>query len=171
MKIHIQQDINAFRSSLVYDCIERAMDLVEGGSVYSADGGPTAGTISAGDSLAALDEIVFNQKLLTMEQVLHARCQPPKPEDMETVPAGPEIRAILLNKAPKFGNDDKRADKWVVELEDYSGSSYRYKYKSSKYGKGPVPCCYSYSQSPVTGNIALEKRGATRQTDAKTDSR
>ena len=115
-EIHIQQDINAFRSSLVYDCIERAMDLVEGGSVYSADGGPTAGTISAGDSLAALDEIVFNQKLLTMEQVLHAMST--NYEDMETVPAGPEIRAILLNKAPKFGNDDERADKWVVELED-----------------------------------------------------
>ena len=30
-EIHIQQDINAFRSSpVVYDCIERAMDLVEG---------------------------------------------------------------------------------------------------------------------------------------------
>ncbi len=159
-EIHIQQDINAFRSSLVYDCIERAMDLVEGGSVYSADGGPTAGTISAGDSLAALDEIVFNQKLLTMEQVLHAMNT--NYEDMETVPAGPEIRAILLNKAPKFGNDDERADKWVVELEDYIGSSYRYKYKSSKYGKGPVPCCYSYSQSPVTGNIAFGKSiGAT----------
>ena len=159
-EIHIQQDINAFRSSLVYDCIERAMDLVEGGSVYSADGGPTAGTISAGDSLAALDEIVFNQKLLTMEQVLHAMST--NYEDMETVPAGPEIRAILLNKAPKFGNDDERADKWVVELEDYIGSSYRYKYRSSKYGKGPVPCCYSYSQSPVTGNIAFGKSiGAT----------
>ena len=78
------------------------------------------------------------------------------------MPAGPEIRAILLNKAPKFGNDDERADKWVVELEDYIGSSYRYKYRSSKYGKGPVPCCYSYSQSPVTGNIAFGKSiGAT----------
>ena len=50
----------------------------------------------------------------------------------------------------------------VVELEDYIGSSYRYKYRSSKYGKGPVPCCYSYSQSPVTGNIAFGKSiGAT----------
>ena len=44
------------------------------------------GTISAGDSLAALDEIVFNQKLLTMEQVLHAMNT--NYEDMETVPAG-----------------------------------------------------------------------------------
>lgn len=43
-----------------------------------------------------------------MEQVLHAMST--NYEDMETVPAGPEIRAILLNKAPKFGNDDERAD-------------------------------------------------------------
>ena len=79
------------------------MDLVEGGSVYSADGGPTAGTISAGDSLAALDEIVFNQKLLTMEQVLHAMNT--NYEDMETVPAGPEIRAILLNNCLLYTSD------------------------------------------------------------------
>lgn len=158
--IHVRQDINAFRSSLVYDCIERAMDLVEGGSVYSADGGPTAGTISAGDSLAALDEIVFRQKRLTMVQVLHALDT--NYEDMDTVPSGPEIQSIMKNKAPKFGNDDDLADQWVVALEDYIGSSYRYKYKSSKFGKGPVPCCYSYSQSPVTGNIAFGKSiGAT----------
>ena len=48
-EIHVQLDINAFRSSLVADCIGRGMDLVEGGSIYSADGGPTAGSISTGD--------------------------------------------------------------------------------------------------------------------------
>lgn len=76
-------------------------------------------------------------------------------EDMTTTPTGPEIRAIMLNKAPKFGNDDDRVDKWVVAIEDFIGSRYRHEYKSSKYGKGPIPCCYSYSQSPVTGNIAF----------------
>ena len=64
---------------------------------------------------------------------------------------------ILLNKAPKFGNDDDLADKWIVELENFIGSRYRHEYKSSKFGKGPIPCCYSYSQSPVTGNIAFGK--------------
>ena len=73
--------------------------------MYSADGGPTAGTHQRRGFPGSLDEIVFNQKLLTMEQVLHAMST--NYEDMETVPAGPEIRAILLNKAPKFGNDDE----------------------------------------------------------------
>ncbi|RRD95905.1 pyruvate formate-lyase [Clostridiales bacterium COT073_COT-073] len=159
-EIHILQDINAFRSSLVHDCIERGLDLVEGGSIYSADGGPTAGTISAGDSLAAIEEIVFQKKMISMDQLLHALAT--NYEDVSTNPTGPQIRDIMLNKAPKFGNDDEKADKWVVELEEYIGSGYRYKYKSSKYGKGPIPCCYSYSQSPVSGNIAFGKSiGAT----------
>lgn len=158
--VHCIHDINAFRSSLVEDCIGRCLDLVEGGSLYSADGGPTAGTISAGDALAALDYAVFQRHLLTLEQVLHA-CKT-NYEDMTTTPAGPEIRAILLNKAPKFGNDDDAADRWIVALEDYIGSRYRHAYKSSKYGKGPVPCCFSYSQSPVSGNVAFGRSiGAT----------
>ncbi|MCT4686887.1 glycyl radical protein [Vallitalea sp.] len=152
-EIHVLNDINAFRASLVEDCIGRGLDLVEGGSLYSADGGPTAGTISAGDALAAIDTIVFDKKLLTIEQLLHAL--ETNFQDNNTSPKGEEIRLILKNKAPKFGNDDDIVDSWVVKLEDFIGSSYRNDYKSSKHGKGPIPCCYSYSQSPVTGNIAF----------------
>lgn len=157
--VHCLYDINPFRSSLVADCIERGLDLVEGGSLYSADGGPTAGTISAGDALAGIEYAVFDKKLISLEQLLHAL--ETNYEDMETTPTGPEIRAILLNKAPKFGNDNDE-DTWVVKLEDFIGSRYRNEYKSSKYGKGPVPCCFSYSQSPVTGNISFGRAvGAT----------
>lgn len=152
-ELHVLMDINAFRASLVEDCIGRCLDLVEGGSVYSADGGPTAGSISAGDALAAIDYIVFDRKLVTMEQLLHALAT--NYEDETTVPTGPELRAILLNKAPKYGNDDDKADQWTVAVEEFIGHTYRYECKSSKYGKGPIPCCYSYSQSPVTGNIAF----------------
>ncbi len=159
-EIHIEKDINAFRSSLVWDCIGRGMDLVEGGSIYSADGGPTAGSISTGDALAGIEYIVFDENILTMDELLHA-CDT-NFEDMTTIPTGPQIRAILLNKAPKYGNDDDTADKWTVAVEEYIGKTYRYEYKSSKYGKGPVPCCFSYSQSPVTGNIAFGRSiGAT----------
>lgn len=154
-ELHISQDINAFRASLIEDCIGRGLDLVEGGSKYSVDGGPTAGTISAGDALAAINTIVFKEEMITMKELFHAL--ETNYEDNTTSPTGEEIRLMMLNKAPKFGNDDDGADKWVVEVEDFIGSSYRHNYKSSKYNKGPVPCCYSYSQSPVTGNIAFGK--------------
>lgn len=152
-EMHKQIDLNAFRSSLVDDCIERGLTLIEGGSVYSADGGPTAGTITAGDALAALDEIVFRKELLTAEQVAHAL--ETNFEDQSSDPSGEEVRQILWNKAPKFGNDIDRVDNWVAELADYIGSTYQTDFHNSRYGKGPIPACYAYSQSPVTGNIAF----------------
>ena len=152
-KMHKQIDINAFRSSLVSDCIERGLSLIEGGSIYSADGGPTAGTITAGDSLAAIDTIIFKKTLLSAEQVHHALKT--NFEDNTTNPSGEEIKNILWNKAPKFGNDIDEADQWVSSIQDYIGSRYQKDFHNSRFGKGPVPCCYAYSQSPVTGNIAF----------------
>lgn len=159
-EVHVRYDLNAFRSSLVQDCIGRCLDLVEGGALYSADGGPTAGTISAGDALTGIEYLVFDKKILTMEQLLHACAT--NFEDESTTPTGKEIQMIMKNKVPKFGNDDDYADKWVVAIEEYVGHSLNNDYKSSKYGKGPVPCCFAYSQTPVTGNISFGSRiGAT----------
>ena len=159
-EVHVRYDLNAFRSSLVQDCIGRCLDLVEGGALYSADGGPTAGTISAGDALTGIEYLVFDKKILTMEQLLHVCAT--NFEDESTTPTGKEIQMIMKNKVPKFGNDDDYADKWVVAIEEYVGHSLNHDYKSSKYGKGPVPCCFAYSQTPVTGNISFGSRiGAT----------
>lgn len=159
-EVHVRYDLNAFRSSLVQDCIGRCLDLVEGGALYSADGGPTAGTISAGDALTGIEYLVFDKKILTMERLLHACAT--NFEDESTTPTGKEIQMIMKNKVPKFGNDDDYADKWVVAIEEYVGHSLNHDYKSSKYGKGPVPCCFAYSQTPVTGNISFGSRiGAT----------
>ncbi len=152
-EMHKRIDINAFRSSLVHDCIERAKSLIEGGSIYSADGGPTAGTITAGDSLASIEKVVFEDRLVTKEELAHALKT--NFSDMTTEPTGEEIRQLLINKGPKFGNDEDEADKWSAELCDYIGSTYQNDFKNSRYGKGPIPCCYAFSQSPVTGNIAF----------------
>lgn len=152
-EMHKQIDINPFRSSLVHDCIERGLSLIEGGSIYSADGGPTAGTITAGDSLAAIEYLIFKKKLLTAQQLFHALKT--DFEDMTTTPTGEDIRQILLNRAPKFGNDIDDADKWSQAIAEYIGSTYQKDFRNSRYGKGPTPSCYAYSQSPVTGNIAF----------------
>jgi formate C-acetyltransferase len=158
--LHSEYDLNPFRSALIDDCIERGLDLVEGGSKYSVDGGPTAGNITAGDSLAAIDYAVFRERIITAEQLEHALAT--NFEDVTTNPTGEDIRLILHNKAPKYGNDDDNADKWAAAVIGYIAKSYRYDFKSSKYGKGPIPCCYAISQTPVTGNVAFGKAaGAT----------
>jgi len=154
-EMHILHDQNAFRSSLVHDCIERGKSLIEGGAVYTTDGGPTAGAMTVGDSLAAIEYAVFDKKLITPQQLMHAL--ETDFEDQETSPTGFEIRQTLLNKAPKFGNDDDYADKWTVAITDYIGRRYNTELKSSRYGKGPIPGTFSLSMSSVTGNIAFGK--------------
>lgn len=154
-EMHILHDQNAFRSSLVHDCIERGKSLIEGGAVYTADGGPTSGGISTGDAFAALEYVLFDKKLLTAEQLVHAL--ETNFEDQTTSPSGDEIRQLLINKPPKFGNDDDYADKYAVEIAEYLGRTYQEDFKSSRYGKGPVPATFALSQSSVTGNVAFGK--------------
>lgn len=154
-EMHILHDQNAFRSSLVHDCIERGKSLVEGGAIYTADGGPTAGVNTAGDALAAIEYAVFDKKLLSKEQLKHALAT--NFEDSTTDPTGEEIRQLLVTKAPKFGNDDDYVDAYVVALGEYLGSTYQKDFKSSRYGKGPLPATFALSQSSVTGNVAFGK--------------
>ena len=154
-EMHILHDQNAFRSSLVHDCIERGRSLVDGGAVYTADGGPTAGAISVGNAFAAIEYALFEKKIITPQQLAHAL--ETNYEDSSTSPTGEEIRQLLMNKVPKFGNDDDYVDKWVVEITDYLGSSYHRDFKSSRYGKGPVPATFALSMSSVTGNVAFGK--------------
>jgi len=154
-EMHILHDQNAFRSSLVHDCIERGKSLIEGGALYTADGGPTAGAVTVGDSLAAIQYVLFDKKLVTPEQLIHA-LQTNFEED-STSPTGTEIRQMLINKVPKFGNDDDYADRWTVEIDDFLGYTYNKELKSSRYGKGPIPASFSLSLSSVTGNVAFGK--------------
>lgn len=61
----------------------------------------------------------------------------------------------MINKAPKYGNDNYEADKWAIAITEYLGSTYSSEFHNSRYGKGPIPGTYGFGQSPVTGNIAF----------------
>jgi formate C-acetyltransferase len=164
-EMHILHDQNAFRSSLVHDCIERGKSLIEGGARYTADGGPPAGAATVGDSLAAIQYVLFDKKLLTPGQLVHALKT--NFGDESTSPTGPQIRQTLINKVPKFGNDDDYADKWTVEIDEFLGSAYQREFKSSRYGKGPVPAGFALSLSSVTGNVAFGKSVGALPTAAR----
>ncbi len=154
-EMHILHDQNAFRSSLIHDSIERGKSLIEGGARYTADGGPTAGAVSVGDSFAAIHYALFDKKVFKSEQLIHAVST--NFEDETTSPSGFEIQQTLINKVPKFGNDDDYADKWTVEIDEFLGSTYHREFKSSRFGKGPIPGTFSLSLSSVTGNVAFGK--------------
>lgn len=158
-QLRCMHDVNAFRSALMADCIERGKGMIEGGTVYSSDGGPVVGANTSGDALAAIEYAVFQEKLLTPQQLMHALNT--NFEDETTEPSGEMIRAMLMTRPPKFGNDDDAADKWPLRILDFIGTHYQ-QFRNSRWGKGPAPANYSLNLSPVTGNIPFGKNvGAT----------
>ncbi len=96
-----------FLSSLVEDCIAEGRSLQEGGAHYNFTGPQGVGVANAGDSLAAIKKLVFDDKKLTADELCEA---------LETDFEGKEdLRQMLLNRAPKYGNDNDYADEIAKE--------------------------------------------------------
>jgi len=102
---HAERRTVPLASSLTDDCLARGLDLTAGGARYNFTGVQGVGVATVGDSLAAIDRLVFEQKRVTMEELLAA---------LDTDFEGREpLRQMLLNKAPKYGNDDDHADRFA----------------------------------------------------------
>jgi formate C-acetyltransferase len=97
-----------FLSLLIDDCIARGRDYHDGGARYNTSyiQGVGLGTIT--DALTAIKYHVFDQKTLTMEELLAVLC-----DDFQ---GHERVRQMLLNRTPKYGNDDDYADSVMVRV-------------------------------------------------------
>jgi formate C-acetyltransferase len=97
-----------FLSLLIDDCIASGTDYHAGGARYNTSYIQGVGIGSITDSLSALKYHVFEQKTLGMDEMLSA---------LEANFEGREkIRQRLLNKTPKYGNDEDYADDLMKEV-------------------------------------------------------
>ena len=91
-----------FLSLLIDDCIEKGMDYNDGGARYNTNYIQGVGLGTATDSLVSIQHNVFDKKIITMNQLLKA---------LKADFRGHEaLRQRLLNRTPKYGNDDDYAD-------------------------------------------------------------
>ena len=99
------------QSALFHGPMERGKDLFGGGTgPYARQSISLAGAPNVGDGLAALKKVVFEDKRLTMAQVIDA---------LDADFQGYEEVCHLLSKAPKFGNGDPYVDKLVDQTLVY----------------------------------------------------
>jgi len=109
MKVNAQYIPVPFLSSLVGNCLEAGLDLTDGGAKYSNHGiGPT-GLVNVGDALAAIKRMVFDEKRATLREIVDAT---------RANFVGYETLLAMIEKAPKFGNDDDYVDLIVRDLVD-----------------------------------------------------
>lgn len=137
-------------SALTDDCIGRGKTLKEGGAVYDFISGLQVGIANLSDSLAALKKLVFEEERLTTRELWHA---------LETDFAGEEgeaIRQMLINEAPKYGNDDDYADQLVVDAYDTYIDEIA-KYPNTRYGSGPIGGIRYSGTSSISANVGQGK--------------
>ncbi len=91
-----------FLSVVIRDCIENARDYYDGGPRYNTTYIQCCGIGTITDSLSAIRTHVFNGGRVEMDRLLGALG-----DDFESDEG---LRQLLLNKTPKFGNDDDAAD-------------------------------------------------------------
>lgn len=136
-----------FCSSLIDDCIERAKTAKEGGAVYDIVSGLQVGLSNAANCFAALKKVIYEDKTLTLEEVINAI------ETDFTGLKGEKIRTLLEN-APKYGNDIDYVDSIASDIYDTYINEIS-KYKNTRFGKGPIGGNYGLSTSGISSNVPM----------------
>lgn len=100
------------QSAFFDSCMERGRDVYNGGCApHVIVQMPIAGAANVGDSLAAVRKVVFDEKKLTMGQLIDA---------LDRNFEGCEHVLHLLERAPKFGNDNDYVDNLLKDMLCYS---------------------------------------------------
>jgi len=95
-----------YESALIEDCIDKGISKEEGGARYDFNiAAVELGSSDAGDSLAAIKRLVFDEKTVAMDQLCDALA--------DNFDGCEDIRRMCLG-VPKFGNDEDYVDEQVA---------------------------------------------------------
>ena len=133
-------------SALVQDCIGRGKTIKEGGAVYDFISGLQVGVANMADSLAAIKKLVYEEKKLTAEQLWSAILDDFQSEESQS------IQKLLIEGAPKYGNDNDYADQLVVIAYDSYLDEMK-KYPNTRYGRGPIGGIRYGGTSSISANV------------------
>jgi formate C-acetyltransferase len=91
-----------FLSAVVADCVSEGRDYYAGGARYNTDYIQCCGLGTTTDSLSAIRTHVYDRRDVAWRELLDALASDWKGRE--------DLRLLLSNKTPRFGNDDEAAD-------------------------------------------------------------
>lgn len=133
-------------SALTDDCIGRGKTIKEGGAVYDFISGLQVGIANMADSLAAVKKLVYDEKKITRDELWNAIL-----DDFQS-PENQKIQEMLINDAPKYGNDNDDVDLLVVRAYDTYIDEIQ-KYPSTRYHRGPIGGIRYAGTSSISANV------------------
>ena len=133
-------------SALTDDCISRGKTIKEGGAVYDFISGLQVGIANMANCLASIKKLVYDEKKITREQLWNAIL-----DDFQS-PENRKIQEMLINEAPKYGNDNDYVDQLIVEAYDSYIDEIK-KYPSTRYKRGPIGGIRYAGTSSISANV------------------
>lgn len=136
-EIRAKYEPTPYLSSLIEGCAEKGKDARNGGPIYNFITVEGVGLATAADSLAAVKKFVYDDKQITMGELIEAI--------KDNFERKENLRRMLSTKAPKYGNDDDYVDDiarkisrhWTEEVfthtSPYTGRRFRGGYLSWNY--------------------------------------
>jgi formate C-acetyltransferase len=158
-RAHAELKTTPFISFAIEDCIKSGKDVTWGGARYNFTGPQAVGVADVADSLAAVKKFVFDERIISMGELLDA---------LHSDFDGKEhLRQMLLEKAPKYGNDDDYVDSIARE----SASVYFKAVERHKNFRGGIfqPGIYSMSAHLVFGVFVGATPDGRRKGDPLTE--
>ena len=133
-------------SALVDGCLASGKDITAGGARYNFITVEGVALATAADSLAAVKKLVYDERAVAMDELVRA---------LDANFEGYEpLRQTLLNKAPKYGNDETYADELARQVSQF-WTTEAFKHVTPETGKryrgGYLSWNYWVSYAPTTG--------------------
>lgn len=133
-------------SCLTQDCLGRGKTIKEGGAVYDFISGLQVGIANMADSLSAIKKLVYEEKRLSRDQLMQALTTDFAGEE------GEAVRQLLINEAPKYGNDNDYVDKLIVDAYASYLDEMK-KYPNTRFGRGPIGGIRYGGTSSISANV------------------
>jgi formate C-acetyltransferase len=137
--IHMLRYPVIFASMVTKGCVESGKSVQHGGAKYSTAGLYITGAANLADSIAAIQKCVFEDKNITMDELITALDRNFEGEE--------RMRQLLLNKPPKFGNDNELVDGIYREMTHFIADNVQ-TWKDARGGT------YSFNVHSQTVNIS-----------------
>lgn len=133
-----------FMSIIVDDCIERSRDYHDGGPRYNVTYIQGVGIGTVTDSLSAIKHHVYGEGTMSLGALIDAA-----DGDFDDE----RLRQLLLNRTPRYGNDDDRADDIAVDIFNayYDALNGRPNTKGGRYRVNLLPTTVHIYFGRVTG--------------------
>jgi len=133
-----------YMSALVGGCLESGKDSNAGGAHYNFLTVEGIALATTADSLAAVKKLVFDERQVAMGQLVDAL--------RANFDGYESLRQTLLNKAPKYGNDDPEADTIAAEISRFwTEEAFRHLSPTGKrYRGGYLSWNYWIAYAPTT---------------------